>query len=163
MRIIDWSSDVFSSYLFGQGAPHGVRLLHAVTAEAIGEKHVLDIGVRTDDDIVIDGVHIVVAGPAIGAPDRFERGYARGQERPEHLVEQFVLHVEIETFGVVLLFRGNAADKSFSLEPEISAAGVYDHGATGKGGRALKLEHATFACLHRQPDENGRRTGRERG
>src|SRR3546814_4915892 len=77
---------------FGQGAPHGGRLLHAVTAAAMGEKHVLDIGVRTDEDIVIDGVHIVVAGPAMGAPDRLDSGYARGQERPKHLVQQFVLH-----------------------------------------------------------------------
>ena len=45
------------------GAADGGGLLHAVAAEAAGAVEVVEIGMRTDQTVLVEGIVIIVPGP----------------------------------------------------------------------------------------------------
>lgn len=48
------------------GATHRRRVLQAMAAEARGEVHVVDQGVRTDDGVLVKGVVVIETCPGTG-------------------------------------------------------------------------------------------------
>ena len=50
---------------FGDGAADGRRLLDAVAREAGGEDQALDLGMPADDAVLVEGIVLVIARPAI--------------------------------------------------------------------------------------------------
>src|SRR5260370_32789738 len=70
---------------FGDGAADGGRLLDAVAAKAGGEDQALDRRMPADEAVMVEGVVLVVARPAIHHIGSLERRRSRGQGSPNHL------------------------------------------------------------------------------
>ena len=84
-----------------QRAADGRRVLHAVAGEAAGDEGVGPARHRTDHAVVVEAVHLVVAGPGRAHAQRLEGRDARGQRGPDHVVEQAVVDgVERRVVGV---------------------------------------------------------------
>src|SRR5207245_498624 len=47
----------------GDAASHGRRLLETVSAESVREEDVCERGVRPDDAVVVDDIHLIISGP----------------------------------------------------------------------------------------------------
>ena len=88
---------------------------------------------------------------------RLEARHARRQHRPEALVEQRVLHLEVLAGGVFVLGRRHAAQPARAFGAEVHAARVDDQRAAGRERRAAHMEHAALARLHRQLDAGAAR------
>src|SRR5699024_1532558 len=95
-------------------------LLQPVAREAIGEEEVRDLRVRAEDGVLVEAVDVIVPGPGAGQLDGFEGRHTLGQERPEALLEEAVVDLEILAVGIRFpLPRRNAADEAFTLWAEI--------------------------------------------
>lgn len=95
----------------GDGTADRRRLLDAVAAEAIGEQQVLDLRMAADDRVVVERVHLVVAGPRIREPDRIELRDAGRQCRPQPRLELVTIDLEREIGEVLVRGRRDAPDE----------------------------------------------------
>ena len=119
-----------------------------------------------NNDVVVERIDVIVSGPCTLHLERFELRHTRGQRRPQHGVEQLVLHLEVEAFRVFVFGRRDAANKPAALRPEPGAGRIDDQRAARQCGRAGEVEHAALAGFDRQRDarcsrqRGGARTGR---
>ena len=105
-----------------------------------------------EDHVVVEHVDVVVAGPGALDAQRLEAVDTRGQHRPDDLVEQRVLHLEVLAGRVLVFRRCHAAQPAVTFGAEVHPAGVDDQRAAGRARRAAHMEHAALARLHRQVD-----------
>src|SRR5699024_10890722 len=92
-----------------QIAPDRGGLLQAVPTEAIGEPEVADLRVRPEYGVLIECIVRVVACPCGSRAQCLERRHALCQRRPDDLLEQ--RRVDIEILAVGIRFRADAADE----------------------------------------------------
>ena len=96
----------------GEAAADRRGLLQAVAGEADGKEQIADARQRADDGVVVEEVHVVVAGPCAAGLYRLEGGDAGGEHRPDRLLEEGVVHLEIGRRRIVLRRRRGAAMKT---------------------------------------------------
>src|SRR5262245_21628706 len=65
-------------------APDRRRLLQAVPREPVRHQEVWHVRCRTDDDVLVEHVVIVMPGPGADQLYRLERRHAVGEGRPDH-------------------------------------------------------------------------------
>src|SRR3981081_3134531 len=104
--------------------------------------------VKSNNTIVIEDVHFVVAGPRALEPGRLECRDASSQRRPQHRIERVVIGLEWRI--VQVRARGNAGDVSgpFGADPE---AGWIDQQRESLHSRWTRNHiHGTSARRHGQ-------------
>ena len=84
---------------FGERAADARRLLQAVAGEAVGVEEIRQLRIGADHGVLVERVVVVVAGPGAGHLEPLEGGHARGEKRPEHLLEDRVVGREIGRVG----------------------------------------------------------------
>jgi hypothetical protein len=62
--------------------------------ETGGEVQVAARRMQAQDGVLVERVHLVVAGPGAALPERLEGGHAPGQRRPDDLLEGLVLDLQ---------------------------------------------------------------------
>src|SRR5690625_91679 len=102
-----------------------------MAAKTIGKITIFKAWVTTQNDIVINGVHVIMARPTMHQAQGLELGHPMSQNGPEHFFEKLVLDVEIGAFGVIFRVGGDTCNKTFAFGAEIRPCWVYDHWAIG--------------------------------
>ncbi len=139
-------------------------MLQAVAGEAVGEIEIADLGMAADYGILVECVVVVMADPGIDDFDRLEGWDARGERRPDALLEPGIIDLPVHVLRFLGLFGRQAADEMPSLGTKIDARNI-----DGKrrlvqslaGGGAIEHIDVTFACGNGQvdPGHGGERTG----
>ena len=141
----------------GDRAAGGRRLLQAVAGEAVGKHEIRDLRMPPDHGVLVERVVVVVPGPGALQLERFHSGHAMRQRRPDHLVEQRIVDLEIGRARVGVLRRRDAADVDLALGPYPHAARIDHQRHAGQRRAARDHEHAALARLDRQRDAGERR------
>ena len=141
----------------GDGAAGGRRLLQAVAREAVREDEIRDLRMPSDHGVLVERVVVVVPGPGALQLERLHGGHAMRQHRPDHIVEQRVVHLEIGRARVGLLRRRDAADIDLALRADPHAGRIDHQRHAGQRRAARDHEHAALARLDRQRDAGKRR------
>ena len=114
---------------------------------------------RPDDAVLVEAVVVVMAGPGAAGADRLERRDARGKRRPDDLLEQRPVRLEI--VGRRRNFAGlgfrPAGDEHRPLRADIDAGRVDGERHVGKLPARLEHEDAALARLDRQGKSGQRR------
>ena len=88
---------------FRRTAPHSGRLLQPMPGKPVEEDKIADLRVGADDGIVIKRIRRVMPGPFAGEFDRFELRDAGGDDGPDVILPEVVIHFEIvERYGGVM-------------------------------------------------------------
>ncbi len=85
---------------FGNALARGWRMLHAMAAEAGGGDQIVDARRPADQRIVIERVHLIMAGPGADEAGRLEARHAMRQRRPEEFLILIVIGIEIGRIGI---------------------------------------------------------------
>ena len=80
---------------FCRAAPHGGRLLQAVSGKTVQKEKVLHVMMRADNGVVIKGIHRVMPGPFTLYTNGFELRDAMRQHRPYMIFPERLIHREI--------------------------------------------------------------------
>ena len=128
------------------------RLLEAVTGESGGEVEVLVRRGASDDEVLVEGVEVVVTAPGAGQLDRLERGHARRERGPHHFVEQVVVDVGVLRHRVPLGRGGDVDDESRAFGSEADAGLGNRQRRRADGLPALEHVRAPLARFDRKLD-----------
>ena len=137
-------------------AQNNDSILKAVAGEAARDVQIAHVRNRPDERVVIDDVHLVVAGPGARRAKRRQARHARGERGPDHFVEEAVVDGVERRVVDIRAARRRTGDKGASLGAEPDAAGVDDERAAGQLRRRLEHEHVALSCAHRQRDAQRR-------
>src|SRR5437870_5168499 len=99
----------------GDRAPGRRRLLQSMAGETIGENEIVDLWVTPDHGILVERVVIVMPRPGTLQLKRFHRGNAVREPRPDNIVEQPIVHLEIGRAYIAFFGRRDAADIDLTL------------------------------------------------
>ena len=150
-------------YQLGKAAADGRRLLQAVARKAGGNQQVGEAGQGTDDRVLVECVEVVMAGPGAAGLDRLEGRHARRENRPDRLLEEGMVDVEVGRRRIAVGGRRGAADIEIALRPHIDAGWIDHQRKAGQGLAAGEGEDHALARLDRQHDADvpgkGRRAG----
>lgn len=150
---------------FGDTPPYCGGLLKPMPRKPAGDQRVFVTCHPADDRIVIEQVHVVMPGPGPARPQALEGGDAMGQDRPDDLLEERPIHLEIVALvdRIVVIGR-KAADIALALGSPPHAAPVDDQRvmrqllAAGKAENRALLgidRHALPQHLHNVPRPRG--------
>src|SRR5690554_4299811 len=78
-----------------QSLSNGRGLLETVTGKAVCEEEILHVRMRPDHRVLVESVVVVVPGPGPAWPYRLEGGDAGCERRPDHLLKQAPVGLEI--------------------------------------------------------------------
>src|SRR2546423_15708808 len=81
-----------------------------MTRKSVREQEISDLRMRADHRVLVERIVIVMPGPGALELERFHGRYAVRQRRPDHVLEQRVLHIEIGRARVRFGGRRDAAD-----------------------------------------------------
>ena len=76
-----------------------------MATKAIGKQQVVYIRVRTQNNVVVKRVDIVMPCPGALHPRCLKTRHTCGQQGPQHIVKQGVLHLKIKALRVIDLGR----------------------------------------------------------
>ena len=105
------------SHGFGARPADTRRFLEAVSAKAIDEEGVFDLGMGTEDGILVRGVELEEAGPRAHRLDLGEGWHPFRQQRPDAILLVAVVHIKIDR-AVILGYRQRYAADSRFLQGE---------------------------------------------
>src|SRR4051812_16411499 len=105
-----------------------------------------------ENRILVERIVVVMASPCADQLDRLEGWHAMCQCRPDRLVEQRVIDLEIKAIGIGLLGRRDAADVSGTLRPEVYAGRVDQQWRALDRHLAIEGENETLARTDWQVD-----------
>ena len=126
-------------------------------------KSVGDTRQGPDDRVVVEEVHVVVPGPGAAGPDRFEGGNAGGEHRPDRLLEESVVDLEIGCRRIVLRRRRAAGDVEIALRTDIHAGRIDEERETGQRLAAGEGEDHPFPRRYGKLDAERREERRRAG
>jgi hypothetical protein len=109
---------------FADAAPNGRGLLYAMTTETVREVKIRDARRQPDERVVIEHVHIVMAGPSTTRLESLKGRHTRGKHGPNVFVKKRIVDLEIVTVGVCISWRRYAAEKALTFRSNINASRV---------------------------------------
>src|SRR4029450_13966696 len=108
----------------------------------------------------MEAFFVIGADPGIDDLDRLESRDTGGERLPDALLEPAVVHVPVHLFGLVRLFRRQAANELLTFGPEIDAGNIDGERRLVQrcaGGRAI--DHIDIALARADAARETRRSG----
>jgi hypothetical protein len=144
-------------YQLAEAASDRRRLLYAVTTETVREVKIRETRRPSDERIVIEHVHVVMAGPGTTSLESLKGGHPRGEDGPNVFVEKRIIDLEIVAVGVGIGGWRHATQKAVTLWSNIDTGRMYQQRAAANFVLAREGENHALLVMDWNVEVDGTR------